>query len=714
MSLRVKIFAVLIAFSLLPLLLSRTVTGRAAMNMAETLSEGTRDELLAIVTAELEHSAVTTQRLIESRGAGLRIGAVTLARQTGPLLGESGAASLRETSPPHAPPMPRGGRAMMTNGGNSLPPPDFEALSIHIPPFAQDAVTREFANRLAGLLPVFKEVSDSLERTMAWTAVALESGPLVRHPGLEGLPRGYDPRYQDWYRNVRQSLRPEWTLPQTDPTTGQIVAVIGCPIFDAAGRFAGVAALAVPITSVLYETDLKLRWSDAIRSYMVAPDGQGGLIILAQQSYQAHGRHWRMGVGQERMVSDDPEAMARFMALMAESPSGTMRLPHYGADSVWAYATGRGYSFLLITPESVVARLPDEVSGSLAAMLARIRSMSAATSGYMLIATALLAWFGSRAITRPIVGMAEAAGRLAQGDFSARIQAPRTDDERDVLADAFNDMVPKLAERMRLTRDMALAEEVQRLLLPGQPPAVPGYDLAGGIVYCDQTGGDYYDFVKVRTESGHALAVVLGDVSGHGVASALIMASVRGQLHSLADVPMGAGERLGAINASLARDLDGTGRFLTLFYLELLDEAGAIRWVRAGHDPAIRHLPGAHDTEELGGEGLPLGVLEETIYTEGHARLEPGEFLVLATDGVWEAHDPEGRMFGKQRMLALIRENAHNNAQGILDALMDAVNTHQGGVREDDTAVVVIRRTGSAVAPEDRAAKTPEGARGNA
>jgi len=712
LSLRVKIFAVLIAFSLLPLLLSRTVTGRAARNMAETLSEGTRAELLAIVTAELEHSAVTTQRMIESRGVGLRIGAVTLARQAGQLLGKWDPTP-HETSSVQAPRMPGSGRAMMVENETPLPPPDFDTLSVHVPPFARSAATREQAERLAGLLPMFKETSSSLDRTMTWAAVTLESGLLLRHPGIEGLPRGYDPRYQDWYRNVRQSQRPEWTLPQTDPTTGQVVAVIGCPIFDTAGRFAGVAALAVPISSVLYETDLKLRWSDAIRSYMVAPDGQGGLVILAQQSYQTHGRHWRMGVGQERMTSDDPVALARFMALMAEVQSGTMRLPHDGADSVWAFASGRGYSFLLIAPESVVSRLPDEVSGSLAAMLGRIRSMSAAISGFMLVATALLAWFGSRAITRPIVSMSEAAGRLAQGDFSARMRGRRTGDERDVLADAFNDMVPKLAERVRLTRDLALAEEVQKLLLPGKPPATPGYDLAGGIVYCDQTGGDYYDFVKVRTESGHALAVVLGDVSGHGVASALIMASVRGQLHSLADVPMGAGERLTAINASLARDLDGTGRFLTLFYLELLDEHGTIRWVRAGHDPAIRHLPGADDMVELDGEGLPLGVLEDTVYAEGRARLGPGEVLVLATDGVWEAHDHEGRMFGKQRMLALIRESAHNSAQGILDALMDAVDTHQGGVREDDTAVVVIRRTGRAD-PGARAAKTPDGARDNA
>ncbi|WP_285906620.1 SpoIIE family protein phosphatase [Pseudodesulfovibrio pelocollis] len=714
LSLRVKIFVVLIAFSLLPLLISRTVTGRTARNMAATLSEGTRTELLAIVTAELEHSAVTTQRLIESRGAGLRLGAMTLARQAGPLLGDVGVATGQDIPASERHRVRMGGRTMLADANATLPPPDFDTISVHVPPLAQVAGTQEQAARLADLLPVFRDIHASLAPGVTWARVGLESGLLLRYPGLDSFPRGYDPRDQDWYRSVRQSLRPEWTVPQADPTTRQVMAVIGCPVFDAAGRFAGVAALDVPIQSVLHETDLKLRWSDAIRSYMVAPDGEGGLRILAQQSYENPGRHWHMGIERERMTSDDPEAFARLLALMSETQSGAMRLPHSGEDSVWAFASGQNYSFLLIAPESVVSRLPDEVSGSLAAMFERIRSMSAVISGFMLMATALLAWFGSRAITRPIVNVAEAAGRLAGGDFSTRVHGPRTGDERDVLADAFNDMVPRLAEQMRLSRDLALAEEVQRLLLPGHPPTLPGYDLAGGIVYCDQTGGDYYDFIEVRTESGRALAVVLGDVSGHGVASALIMASVRGQLHSLADMPMTAGERLTAINASLARDLDGTGRFLTLFYLELLDDAGSVRWVRAGHDPAIRHLPGADHSGELGGEGLPLGVLEETAYAEGHTRLEPGEVLVLATDGVWEARDGKGRMFGKKRMLALIRENAHNSAQSIRDALMDAVDAHQGGVREDDTAVVVVRRTGSAAAPEDRAGTTTGNARGNA
>jgi sigma-B regulation protein RsbU (phosphoserine phosphatase) len=228
----------------------------------------------------------------------------------------------------------------------------------------------------------------------------------------------------------------------------------------------------------------------------------------------------------------------------------------------------------------------------------------------MLLITGLIAWFGSRAITKPIFSIVEVAKRLTQGDFSARINH-RTGDERDDLIRSINEMGPQLKELMHLNRDMELAQEVQRLLLPGAEPELAGFDISGGILYCDRTGGDYYDFLKVCQSEHPCLAVVVGDVSGHGIPSALVMAAARGQLHTLSDIEMAPHERMGAINRVLARDLDGTGRFLTLFYLQLSADSDRVQWVRAGHDPAIRYNPATDGFGELHGEGLPLGVLED-------------------------------------------------------------------------------------------------------
>ena len=245
---------------------------------------------------------------------------------------------------------------------------------------------------------------------------------------------------------------------------------------------------------------------------------------------------------------------------------------------------------------------------------------------------------------------------------------------------------------MLLRRDLELAQEVQNLLLPRHAPDLEGWDISGGIAFCDQTGGDYYDFIPVHDPAGDGLAVVLGDVSGHGVSSALVMATARGQLHALAGAPFTAGERLQAVNQVLSHDLDGTGRFLTLFSLRLTANVGEVCWVRAGHDPAVRYNPATGEFGELAGEGLPLGVMEEAEYPTNRAVIEPDEVLVMATDGVWEARDGSGEMFGKQRMLAIIGENAHKSAQDIRRAIMDAVEVFQENGQNDDIAVVAVKR----------------------
>lgn len=196
----------------------------------------------------------------------------------------------------------------------------------------------------------------------------------------------------------------------------------------------------------------------------------------------------------------------------------------------------------------------------------------------------------------------------------------------------------------------------------------------------------------MNSRQGKALGVVLGDVSGHGVPAALVMAATRGQLHSLSQVPLEPHARIRTINDLLSEDLDGTGRFITMFYLRLHENSDKVTWVRAGHDPAVWYSPDSDSFDELNGDGIALGVLPEFQYDSYTAKLAVGDVLVLATDGVWEARNAEGEMFGKQRMLAIIRENAHNDAVTIRRAIMGAVRAFHPDGQEDDIAVVVIRK----------------------
>jgi sigma-B regulation protein RsbU (phosphoserine phosphatase) len=700
-SLQIKFFVVLVAFSLLPLFVSRTVTSNTAQSMTDALSATTRSELLAIVTAELEHSAMSILRTVEGNGRALRLGSRNLAQQAervlnGPFPGTDGQNRRADDtsdwilSDREAMPMDHPNRKSRRGAARELPV-TLDHPVFRLAPGVTPQTVRSQTDRLRGLLPVLTDLHAELASIMTWAQVTLDSGVLLSYPGHGGYPRMYDPRKQPWYTRIRELGDCTWTLPLMDPTTKRVVGTVGCPIRDAAGTMIGVASLDVPIQDMLDETDLKSRWSNDIRSFMVSRSPDGGLLILARQAYEKTAHHWKAGIEPELMTSDDPKGIQRLTEAMDAAEGGSLQLPFEGEPCVWAFASNQDFSFLLVVPERVVTHLPDDVAGSLTNLFLRIKELSAFISIIMLVVTGVIAWVGSRTFTRSMVAMADAARRLARGDFSVRITT-RTGDERDVLADAFNDMVPRLQEHVRISRDLELAQGVQHLLLPGAVPDLPGYDLAGGITYCDQTGGDYYDFIDMRSQDGHSLSVILGDVSGHGVPSALIMASVRGQIHSLADVAMPPEERLTTINARLSRDLDGTGRFLTLFYLELAADSGAASWVRAGHDPAIRYTPESDRFGQLSGEGIPLGVLGEYRYEANATVLARGEVLVLATDGVWEARDETGAMFGKERILAIVRENAHNRAEAIRIAIMEAVDLHQAGVQEDDIAVVVIKR----------------------
>src|SRR5262249_9553335 len=160
-----------------------------------------------------------------------------------------------------------------------------------------------------------------------------------------------------------------------------------------------------------------------------------------------------------------------------------------------------------------------------------------------------------------------------------------------------------------------IAMDVQRRLLPGRPPRVRGLDVAGHSTYCDETGGDYYDFLVLEQESPDRLLLAVGDVMGHGVAAALVMAGARAVLRARAARAGGLAALIGRLNRLLCHDLDGT-RFMTM-HLSVVDaRAGTYRFVSAGHDPALIYDPATDRFEEVDKAGLPLGIMEEAQYDE--------------------------------------------------------------------------------------------------
>ncbi|OIQ50367.1 Phosphoserine phosphatase RsbU [Pseudodesulfovibrio hydrargyri] len=705
-SIRFKFFAVLLAFSLTPIFISRGLMSRASHDVAEKTGRQTRHELLAIMSDEFEYTASTLLNLMERSAEGMRLATIGVAHEVDGAMNRTPPAGGPEPflandfgdpdlTPPDA--ARRQGYARRTMGnGQQFIQVSFDHPTFHLPAHVDERAVMPEMRRLLQAASGIETLFRNLPKAPFWINVAVESGVMMTYPGHGRLPLRYDARDQDWYLEARTSDACRW-YHTVDPATRYIVNKVAFPLRDASGRFLGAVSIDIPTHSMMPNEQLEARWGGEVRTFLVEriPEGQPtdkGLPVLVQLEPNEQGRrHWTSTVEREWLTFDEPVGYEILLHALDTRASGVVDVSFKGEPSLCAFASTATVSFLVIAPKTVVAKLPNEVAATLRNLFTEMRFLSLVVSGAMLLITGFIAWFGSRAITKPMFSIVAAAQRLTQGDFSARIDH-RTGDERDELIRSINDMGPKLKELMHLNRDMEVAQEVQRLLLPSAEPELAGFDISGGILYCDKTGGDYYDFLQVCRGEPACLAVVVGDVAGHGLPSALVMAAARGQLHTLSDIEMAPHERMGAINRVLARDLDGTGRFLTLFYLQLHADSDRVQWVRAGHDPAIRYNPSTDEFGELRGEGLPVGVDENYAYETGETGIAEGEVLVMATDGVWEAHNLEGEMFGKKRMLAIIRENAHKSAKDIRLALVAEVEAFQGNGQEDDIAVVVVKK----------------------
>jgi sigma-B regulation protein RsbU (phosphoserine phosphatase) len=242
---------------------------------------------------------------------------------------------------------------------------------------------------------------------------------------------------------------------------------------------------------------------------------------------------------------------------------------------------------------------------------------------------------------------------------------------------------------------LALAAEVQKSLLPQSGPQVQGLDVAGRNVSCDEIGGDYFDFIWRREAPQGAFSVAVGDITGHGVDSALLMTAARAFLRMRASQPGTAAEIIGAMNRQLAADVLNTGKFMTLFYLTIDLAADRLEWIRAGHEPGLLYDPRTDRFEELRGQGLPLGIEEGTAFhVNNRTGLFKGQVIAVGTDGIWEARNTEGRMFGKARFQSLIRRHHSGSAEEILGAVFQELSRHTRGLRtEDDITLVVVKIT---------------------
>jgi sigma-B regulation protein RsbU (phosphoserine phosphatase) len=188
------------------------------------------------------------------------------------------------------------------------------------------------------------------------------------------------------------------------------------------------------------------------------------------------------------------------------------------------------------------------------------------------------------------------------------------------------------------------------------------------------------------------ICVVVGDVADHGIPSALLMTTARAFLRQRTSRSGELDQVVADVNLQLTRDVEDSGRFMTLFICEIDRDNQIIQWVNAGHDPAMIYDGKGGEFEELTGNALPLGVSAMTAYQKFDKMIIPGQIIIMGTDGIWEAQGPQGEMFGKERFKDIIRKNAGRPAKDIIQAVIKEVDRFCHPLEKADDVTLVVSK----------------------
>jgi sigma-B regulation protein RsbU (phosphoserine phosphatase) len=279
--------------------------------------------------------------------------------------------------------------------------------------------------------------------------------------------------------------------------------------------------------------------------------------------------------------------------------------------------------------------------------------------------------------------------RIGKGDYDHELKLEYSREFVE-LSKEINTMTAGLKDRMRLRHSLELAQEVQQNLLPSHTPEFPGLDISGHSTYCDETGGDYFDFLDIKGLPPSTAAIAVGDVVGHGVAAAMLMATARGILRSRCRESGRLPDLLSHLNTLLVEDT-GDDRFMTMLLMTVDAGRMEMRWASAGHDAPLVYDPGPDEFVPLKGTSIALGIQKDINYSEQlFSDVKSGQIYIALTDGLVETFNDKGQMFGKERLLGLVRQVAHLSADSLRIKIEDELNRFRGGSSVDDDYTFVI------------------------
>jgi sigma-B regulation protein RsbU (phosphoserine phosphatase) len=506
----------------------------------------------------------------------------------------------------------------------------------------------------------------------------------------DGAPTSFafDLFARPWFQTPRDSGKPSWTDPFVwvgggEGETTTVGISYGIPLYGDEGEFLGIV-----------DADFSLNdLSRFLRSVEVGETGVAALLdrqrrVLAISNdtsiVDADGDLIAAAAVRDPLVAI-AAANLDLLATTRETPGIRPSIQHEGEPllirtSPVGAEHGLDWTLLTVVPEA-------DFVGDIEAGF-RNSTLSSVIAVGLAVGLGLLA---VRWLVAPLVTLVGCVRRIGDGDLETEVHLQHAPEYMQ-LSDAVNEMTAGLRDRLRLRESLHLAMEVQKNLLPARDPDIEGLDIAGHSTYCDETGGDYYDFLDVTDVENDTAVIAIGDVMGHGIAAAMLMATARGVLRSRCAVPGSLGDFLGHLNEQLVVDTRGQ-RFMTMLLLTVNAQSQELRWASAGHGPPIVFDPQRGDFLPFEGGGLPLGITAGETYEEHvESGVPTGALILAATDGLWETKGRGGELFGMDRLRNLLREHAHRPASDISRAIHDALETYRGPNDQDDDLTFVVAR----------------------
>jgi sigma-B regulation protein RsbU (phosphoserine phosphatase) len=594
-----------------------------------------------------------------------------------------------------------------------IPPP---RPYLYIPPGVDYSRIRAEAELAGNITEMLRQIT-VVDRGIATTTIAGESGYVIAMDAHPWPSTDYDPKTFQWYRAAKDSGGLYWTDVYEDHRGRGPVITCAVPFYDQNRIFKGVARSTV----LLSDLSRMIESTEAGRT--------GRLFILNREGikiYSSEGAAITVGedgavTGDNFLESGNPRqrSLGRSMILGA---SGMTELEMDGLPVYAAYAPIQTLGWSLgvavsVQEVSAMAGLIEnqiwKITDNTKAQMDRYIFLSAGLIALLLVVTLLgIAAFAVRfthSITGPILALNDGVREVAGGNLERAVTVT-TGDELEQLASSFNMMTGQLrghieemaraaAERQRIDTELDVATRIQMSMLPtGFPPfgdKQNNFDLYAQVYPAREVGGDFYDFFFIDDDH---FAMIVADVSGKGIPAALFMAIAKTIIKNRLQSGEGVESALEAINRQLC-DNNIMDMFVTAWLCVLEISSGSLTYINAGHNPPLVMRNGKSFDFLVSPPDLVLAGMDDTRYHSRLTRLESSDILFLYTDGIVEAENSEGEFYGKDRLKAFLDANSSLPPREMIDRFRDDIAAFAGNAEQSDDITMMALRVGGLEPP---------------